>query len=255
MKLDGKRVLVTGGTRGIGRATVEAFLAAGARVAVNGSTPESTERVLVEIGTGAGAVSAPGDVGEVAGCEAVVGAAVEALGGLDVLVNNAGVTADIQPIEELDADNWDRGMNVNVRGAVFCIKYAAAALRESGGCVVNISSILGIRGRGTGSLIYCASKGAIVNATRDLAMELAPQVRVNCVCPGAVDTDMLRGLGEKLGDGDVEAGYRILAQNAPLQRVADASELANTVLYLASDLASFVTGEIIVVDGGRTVGV
>jgi len=98
--------------------------------------------------------------------------------------------------------------------------------------------------------LYCATKGGVVNMTRDLAISLAPYIRVNCICPGAVDTPMLKELGRSLGGGDVEKGYAILIQNRPIKRVADASEIANAILYLASDLASFVTGSIHVVDGG-----
>jgi NAD(P)-dependent dehydrogenase (short-subunit alcohol dehydrogenase family) len=100
--------------------------------------------------------------------------------------------------------------------------------------------------------LYCASKDGVVNMSRDLAMELAPDIRVNCVCPGAVDTEMLQDLGRELGKGDVSAGYAILTQNRPMKRVARAPEIANAILYLASDLASFVTGSIHAIDGGVT---
>ncbi len=249
MNFTGKRVLVTGGTRGIGRATVEAFLAAGARVAVNGSSEESTARALAELGAGDRAIAAPGDIGVVADCRRVVETAIEGLGGLDVLVNNAGV-GEIRPLEETTAEDWDRTINVNLRGTFFCVRYALAALRESTGNVVNVASTLGIRGNGLGVSIYCASKGGVVNLTRDLAIELGPEIRVNCLCPGAIDTEMLRGLGELLGDGDVEAGYEVLSEETPLRRVARPEEMANAILYLASDLASFVTGAIHVADGG-----
>ena len=118
------------------------------------------------------------------------------------------------------------------------------------GNVVNVASILGLGGRGAGLSLYCASKGGVVNLTRDLAIELAPDIRVNCICPGAVDTEMLQEVGRSLGKGDVTAGYAILTQNRPMKRVARASEIANAILYFASDLASFVTGSIKVVDGG-----
>ena len=98
--------------------------------------------------------------------------------------------------------------------------------------------------------LYCASKGGVVNLTRDLAIELAPDIRMNCICPGAVDTEMLQDVGRLLGKGDVAAGYAILTHNRPMKRVAHASEIANAILYLASDHASFVTGSIHVVDGG-----
>lgn len=249
MKLEGKRVLVTGGTRGIGRATVEAFLNAGARVAVNGSNAKSVASALAAIGAGDRAVPAAGDLSQVAGCQRVVEAAVTLLDGLDILVNNAGVGGS-KPFEQTTAADWDATINLNLRSVYFCTQYAVPALRKSKGNVVNVASILGLGGRGTGLSLYCASKGGVVNLTRDLAIELAPDIRVNCVCPGAVDTEMLQGMGRLLGKGDVAAGYAILTQNRPIKRVAHASEIANAILYLASDLASFVSGSIQVVDGG-----
>ncbi len=250
MNVAGKRVLVTGGTRGIGRATVEAFLAAGARVAVNGSSEGSVAKALAELKADERAVAAAGDLSEVAGCRRVVEGAVEALGGLDVLVNNAGVDGPKKPIEEITAEDWDATVNVNLRAVFFCTRYAVPALRAAKGNVVNVASILGLGGRGIGLSLYCASKGGVVNLTRDAAIELAPDIRVNCVCPGAVDTEMLQELGRSLGQGDVAAGYAKLTQNRPMQRVARPAEIANAILWLASSLASFATGAIQVVDGG-----
>ncbi len=253
MDFTGKRVLVTGGTRGIGRATVEGFLAAGARVAVNGSTAETAGRAVAELDAGDNAFAVPGDIGTVAGCRATVAAAIEGLGGLDVLVNNAGA-AEGRALADCDEAQWDRIVNTNLKGTFFCIQAAATALKEARGCIVNIGSILGVRGSGHFSSIYCASKGGVVNLTRDLAIELGPEIRVNCLCPGAIDTEMLQGLGARLGDGDIEKGYEVLSAKAPLRRVARPREMANAVLYLASDMASFVTGSIHLADAGMSAG-
>ena len=253
MDFTGKRVLVTGGTRGIGRATVEGFLAAGARVAVNGSTTETADRAVAELDAGDNAFAVPGDIGTVAGCRATVGAAIEGLGGLDVLVNNAGA-AEGRALADCDEAQWDRIVDTNLKGTFFCIQAAAPALKEARGCIVNIGSILGVRGSGHYSSIYCASKGGVVNLTRDLAIELGPEIRVNCLCPGAIDTEMLQSLGARLGDGDIEKGYEVLSAKAPLRRVARPQEMANAVLYLASDLASFVTGSIHLADAGMSAG-
>jgi NAD(P)-dependent dehydrogenase (short-subunit alcohol dehydrogenase family) len=250
MNFAGKRILVTGGTRGIGRAAVEGFLAAGARVAVNGSRAESVAAVLAELKAGERAVAAAGDLSAVEGCRRVVEGAVRALGGLDVLVNNAGVGGPQKRIEEITAEEWDATVNVNLRAVFFCTRYAVPALRAAKGAIVNVASILGLGGRGAGLSLYCASKGGVVNLTRDLAIELAPEVRVNCVCPGAVDTEMLQALGRALGDGDVAAGYAVLTRQRPMPRVARAAEIAEAILWLASDAASFTTGAIQVVDGG-----
>lgn len=253
MTMTGKRVLVTGGTRGIGRATVAAFLKAGARVAVNGSSAASVANALAELKAGDRVVAAPANLTLVPECQRMIQQAVADLGGLDVLVNNAGVGVARLKIDEVTAEDWDTTVNLNLRALYFCTKYAVPALRAAKGNIVNVASILGIGGRGGGHSLYCASKGGVVNLTRDLAIELAPEIRVNCICPGAVDTDMLRNTGRALGDGDVAAGYARLTQNRPLKRVADAVEIANPILYLASDQASFVTGAIHVVDGGATV--
>jgi NAD(P)-dependent dehydrogenase (short-subunit alcohol dehydrogenase family) len=250
MNLEGKRVLVTGGTRGIGEATVAAFLKAGARVAVNGGSSKSVKTALARLEAGGGAVAAPGDLSRAAECERVVKDAASALGGLDILVNNAGIGGDLKPFEEIGPEDWEKVVNINLRAPFFCTRYAVPALREAKGNVVNVASILGLGGRGGKLALYCASKGGVVNMTRDLAITLAPDIRVNCICPGAVDTEMLQDLGRTLGQGDVEKGYAILTQNRPMKRVAHVSEIANSILYLASDLASFVTGSILVVDGG-----
>ena len=253
MSMTGKRVLVTGGTRGIGRATVEAFLAAGARVAVNGSSERSVAAALKDLGASDRVVAAPADLSHVRECKRMIEQAVADLGGLDVLVNNAGVGVARKKIGEVTAEDWDETVNLNLRAVYFCTKYAVPALRASKGNIVNVASILGLGGRGGGHSLYCASKGGVVNLTRDLAIELAPDIRVNCICPGAVDTDMLQKTGQALGGGDVAAGYAVLTQNRPIKRVADPMEIANPILYLASDKASFVTGAVHVVDGGATV--
>jgi NAD(P)-dependent dehydrogenase (short-subunit alcohol dehydrogenase family) len=250
MSFAGKRILVTGGTRGIGRATVEAFLGAGARVAVNGSSEASVGKALAALGDRA--VAVPGDLSVVAGCRRVVEDAVARLGGLDVLVNNAGVGLPAKPFEDTTEAEFNQTVDLNLRAVFFCTRYAVPALRAAKGNVVNVASILGLRGRGAGLSTYCASKAGVVNLTRDIAIELAPDIRVNCLCPGAVDTEMLQELGRSLGDGDVAAGYAILTKTRPIKRVAHPSEMANAILYLASDLAGFVTGAIHVADGGVT---
>jgi NAD(P)-dependent dehydrogenase (short-subunit alcohol dehydrogenase family) len=253
MQIDfsGKRVLITGGTRGIGRSAVEAFLGAGARVAVNGRTAESTTSAIAALGDREELVPAPGDVGSATGCEAVVGAALKGLGGLDVLVNNAGVGKDAS-IEDSDEALWDETVNTNLKGTFFCCRAALGALRATRGNVVNVASDAGLMGAPKLSA-YCASKGGVVTMTRALALELAPDVRVNCVCPGFVDTDMVRRDGIELAN-DPAAEEQALIDYAPLKRIATPAEIASAILYLASDDARFVTGATLQIDGGTTAG-
>ncbi|MBT5433347.1 MAG: SDR family oxidoreductase [Rhodospirillaceae bacterium] len=251
MNLDftGKCILVTGGTRGIGRGIVEAFLEAGARVAVNGSTDESTAKAVSELDAGDRVVAAPGSVGEVAGCNAVVAAAVEGLGGLDVLVNNAGRGGG-GTIEDIDEELWDRVLDTNLKGTFFTIKAAIPHLRASKGNIVNIASVNGMTGV-MKSTAYGPSKAGVINMTKCLAQEFAPDVRVNAICPGGVDTDMLQNLAVRKA-GNVPDGYEIIAADCPQGRISDVSELAKPVLFYASDAASFATGSIIAIDGGET---
>jgi NAD(P)-dependent dehydrogenase (short-subunit alcohol dehydrogenase family) len=247
----GKRVLVTGGTRGIGRSAVEAFLDAGARVAVNGRSADSTARAVAELGGPERVVAAPGDVGTASVCEAIVAAAIEGLGGLDVLVNNAGIGVDAR-IEDTDEAFWDATLDTNLKGTFFCSRAALEALRATRGNIVNISSDAGLVGSQT-LVAYCASKGGVVNMTRAMAVELAPLVRVNCVCPGYVDTDMVRRDGIDKAD-DPAAEEQALIDFAPLKRIATPEEIAAVILFLASHEARFMTGAAVPIDGGAGAG-
>jgi NAD(P)-dependent dehydrogenase (short-subunit alcohol dehydrogenase family) len=247
----GKRILVTGGTRGIGNAVVNAFHKAGAHVAINGRAPESVNNVIDKMSDTSRLIAAPGNIGSVACCENMVKTAIDDLGGLDVLVNSAGIGVDV-PIEESDEALWDETLNVNLKGTFFCCKAALEALRLTEGCIVNVASDAGLMGNPNSS-IYCASKGGVVNMTRALAMELAPRVRINCVCPGYVDTDMVRrDWIDK--DDDPESLEKLLCDYAPLKRMATPVEIANAILYLATDVAGFITGSALQIDGGSTAG-
>ncbi len=251
MDFAGKKVLITGASRGIGYAAAQEFLARGARVAVNGRTEQSVATAISGLGGGDHLVAAPGSVGTVDGCESIVRTAIEGLGGLDVLINNAGVSIE-STIEKSDEAIWDETLDVNLKGTFFCVRASLPALRKNGGAIVNTASVMGLQGSVEGA-VYSASKGAVVNLTRAMALELAPDIRVNCVCPGWVDTDMLRRDYVDLAD-DPAAAEREAIEEAPLKRVASPEEVAKAIAYLASHDARFMTGVALPMDGGISAG-
>ena len=251
MDFTDKRVLVTGGSRGIGFGIAKAFKDAGARIAINGRTKQSVSAAIERLGDGGRLVAAPGDIGTVPGCESVVKTAIDAFGGLDILVNSAGIGSG-RPIEDSDEAMWDAHVDVNLKGTFFCCRAALPALRKSNGNIVNIASDAGLMGV-PGITVYCASKGGVVNMTRAMALEVAPDVRVNCVCPGYVDTDMIRRDHIDKKDDPAAAEQRMI-DYAPLKRIATPAEISQGVLYLASFAARFVTGAALPIDGGATAG-
>jgi len=250
MDFTDKRVLVTGGSRGIGFGTAKAFIEAGARVAINGRTIESVGAAIERLGNGDRLVAAPGDIGTVAGCEMTVQTAIDAFGGLDIVVNSAGVGAG-RPIEDCDEQMWDDHVDVNLKGTFFVCRAAIPELRKSKGNIINIASDAGLIGV-PGITVYCGSKGGVVNMTKAMALEIAPDVRANCVCPGYVDTDMIR-LSVKRKP-DPEAAWQKMIDYAPLKRITTPAEIAAGIMYLASDEARFVTGTALAIDGGTTAG-
>lgn len=250
MDFTDKRVLVTGGSRGIGFGVAKAFVEAGARVAINGRTMQSVSAAIERLGEGERLVAAPADIGTVPGCESAVKTAIDAFGGLDILVNSAGIGAG-RPIEDCDEAMWDDHVDVNLKGTFFCCRAALSALRKSNGNIVNIASDAGLMGV-PGIVVYCASKAGVVNMTRAMALEIAPDVRVNCVCPGYVDTDMIRNSIAKAEDPS--AKEQMMIDYAPMKRIATPAEISQGVLYLASYEARFITGAALPIDGGSTAG-
>jgi NAD(P)-dependent dehydrogenase (short-subunit alcohol dehydrogenase family) len=250
LDFSGKRVLVTGASRGIGFDIARTFLDAGARVAINGSTEQTVGAAMEKLEYNEQTVAAPGNIGTVAGCESTVRTAIEAFGGLDILVNNAGVGAG-RPIADCDEAMWDAHCDVNLKGLFFCCRAALPELQKSRGNIVNIASDAGLMGV-PGITVYCGTKGGVVNMTRAMALEIAPDVRANCVCPGYVDTDMIRISAKK--KPDPEAYWQKMIDYAPLKRIASTDEIAHAVMYLASDHARFITGTSLAIDGGTTAG-
>lgn len=249
MRFAGRKVLVTGGARGIGAATAAAFLREGARVAV-GARSQSSYDAFAAGHAGADIVPALGEIGDRAETAEIVTAAIKELGGLDVLVNSAGFFAEVG-VEDVDQSHWDRTMTTNVAGTFFASQAALPALKASRGAIVNLASDAGLIGYPLGA-VYSASKAAVVNMTRAMVLELAQDIRINCVCPGNVDTDMIRQAADASGDAGKYLGAA--RDRSPMKRMARPEEVAAAILYLASPEAGFVNGAILSIDGGGVCG-
>ena len=242
-----KAALVTGAATGIGRAAALALARAGYDVCVNYSSSETAARETARE-AGKSALLAKCDVSDETAVRAMVQKVKDAFGRLDVLINNAGTTANWKPkdLESLSLEDWDRVFAVNVRGLFQVTRACVPMLRESKGCVVNTASIVGLR-PGPQPLPYAASKAAVVNLTKTLAWNLGPEIRVNAVAPGWMEGDwMKRMLKDKYDD---LMGKR--AKATPLKRVVTAEDVAETMMSLVQG-NRFVTGEVIVIDGGFT---
>jgi NAD(P)-dependent dehydrogenase (short-subunit alcohol dehydrogenase family) len=242
-RLDGKRALITGGASGIGEATCRALARAGAVVTVVDVDGARAQAVAAEL-PGASAVVL--DICD----EAAVNAAVGALPGLDILVNCAGIGL-VGSIEETEAVDFQRLMRVNVEGTYLVTKAAMPKLLASHGSVVNIGSVAGLVGIKK-RFAYCATKGAVVGLSRQLAVEYAGRLRVNCVCPGTVDTPFVEGYLEKYHKHEKDKVRAELNQRQPIGRLGTPVEIAYMVLYLCSPEAEFVTGSVMTIDGGWT---
>ena len=242
--LTDQNILITGGTRGIGRSLVNAFADTGARIAFTyRSSTEEADALVAELEeNGVEAIALQGDVADTSVAQEHVDAVTEAWGTLDVLINNAGITKDNLMLRMKEED-WDAVIDVNLKGV---FNYAKAAyrpmMRQRGGVIINLSSVVGVMGN-PGQTNYAASKAGIIGFSKSLAKELSSRgVRVNVVAPGYVDTEMTEALGEDARDAMLNA--------VPLGRPATTEDVAQAVLFLASPAASYITGHVLHVDGG-----
>ena len=247
MRLSNRVALITGGNRGIGLATAHLFAAEGAKVMLLARDQAKGEEEAKQI---PGAKFIQGDVSKSGDCQRAVEETIRLHGELDVLVNCAGIIFRNRTVEQTTEEEWDSTFDVNVKGTFLMSKYAMPALRERKGCVVNVASYVGLVGFAKTSA-YAASKAAIVNLTRTMALDHAREgVRINAVCPGSVDTEMIHDAWQKYGN--VEEAQRVWAEKHPLGRIARAEEVAHAILFLASEESSFITGVALPVDGGIT---
>ena len=251
MRLNNKVALITGGTSGIGEATALLFAKEGAEVAITGRNRQRGSAVLQRIEeVGSGAIFLQADVSSAGECRRAVDETMEAFGRLDILFNNAGVFYPHTAIECSEKE-WDDQIDINLKGTFLMSKFALPVMiAQRGGIIINNASGWGIVG-GDRAVAYCASKGGVVLMTKAMAIDHGAQgIRVNCICPGDVETPMLAADAKMRGMkwGEYLAG----CAKRPLGRVGTAEEIAKAVLFLASDESSFMTGAALVVDGGGT---
>jgi dehydrogenase/reductase SDR family member 4 len=246
--LDGRVALVTGGSRGIGRACVLGLAAAGAKVAISSRKAEACEAVVEEVRAAGGeAIAVPGNAGRTDEIDRVVADTVERMGRLDVLVNNAATNPEFATLADTSEAAFDKVFSVNLKGPWLFTRAAVKAwMGEHGGSVINVASVGGLHPEPMMGA-YSASKAALISITGTLAKELGPRTRVNAIAPGLVRTDFARVLVETPAIHDHMVGV------TALKRVGEPREMAGVVVWLASDASSYVTGSTIVLDGGATI--
>ena len=241
--LAGKVAFVTGSTRGIGLAIARSLHAAGAKVAITGRDASKAEEVAASLG--AGTVGVGCEISDAAQVAGAIAAVEQALGPIDILVNNAGLTRDNILLRLSEAD-WDAVLDANLKGAFLTMRAVTKGMmKRRSGRIINITSIVGIIGN-KGQANYAASKAGLIGLTKTAAKEYASRgILINCIAPGFIDTDMTAALPED--------ARKVLLEQIALGRLGSPDDIANTVLYLASDLAGYVTGQVLVVDGGMVI--
>lgn len=246
----GRVALVTGAGRGLGFAIAKALHQAGAIVAINDRTPEACDAAIARLGGGARLIAAPADLATADGPAQAVALAASA-GRLDFLINNAAVNVE-KPIAATDDAHWDQHLNVILRASFLTAQAALPLLRESRGCIVNIASELGLQAIAN-NVAYVSAKHGLVALTKAMAIELAADgVRANALCPGTMDTELMRDCAQD--SGDPAAYYAAFNRYHPVGRLASPDEIAAFVLCLLSPAAAFMTGSAVAIDGGSSAG-
>ena len=245
MKLSGKVAIVTGGSRGIGKATAKMFVQEGANVTITAKDPERLEKAAKDIG---GVYSVPGDIRNENDVQNVVKKTVDKFGRIDILVNNAGVFPQVKPLHQISDEEWNQVIDVNLTGPFRFTRAVIPFMQKNGGSIINISSDAGLKAfENFEADAYTASKGALVLLTKTWAIEYAKsKIRVNCVCPGIVETDMAKPFL------DSESARKMAAGEHPLGRIGTVDDVAKAILYFASDDSSWTTGAILALDGGAS---
>lgn len=250
-RLKGKVAVITGAASGIGRAAAVLFATEGCKLALADVNEQELQITLDMVSQAGGeAVARPTDVSDESEVKALVDMAAETYGGLDIMCNNAGITGNMATIDSEDPEDWLKIYKINVLGSVFGTKHAAPHLRKrGGGAVVNTASVAGVRA-GAGGNAYSASKAAVINFTKTSACDLAPDnIRVNAVCPGLIETGMTKPVFDYARGAGKEAK---LGSRCEMRRYGVPNEIATAMLFLASEDASYITGQALPVDGGNT---
>jgi len=253
MKLDGKVAVVTGGSRGIGRVIALTLAREGALVAVNYvKNVKEANKVVEEIeAKGGKAISVMADVSQRTQAKKLIDEVIKTFGRVDILVNNAGIDFGGTTLDTTE-DVWDRTMAVDLKGPFNCIQEAAKQMvQQKYGKIINISSISGLGGAPVGELAYCCAKAGLIAMTTVVAQDLGPHgINVNCIAPGWTRTEMTVGSARARGE-NYEEKKQLKASMAAMRRIGEPQDQANAALFLASDESSFITGQVVVVDGGR----
>ena len=245
MKLDGKVALVTGGSRGIGYATAKILSENGATVIITGKDAQRLEKSSSEIPN---CIGIAGDIQNTNDVKNIVKKTIEEFGRLDILVNNAGIFPQIKQLHEIEEEEWSKVIDVNLTGQFRFTKEAIPHLQKTSGSIINISSDAGLKAyQGFNADAYSAAKAALIILTKCWALEYAKdKIRVNCICPGVVDTDMTKPFLKTQNDRE------FMNNEHPIGRMGQPEEVANAIIYFASDDASWTTGAVLAVDGGQS---